>query len=595
MSQFRLPELGRTGQLQTFSPSVSNPTAMPVANNKRLEQILGVINTAGTVAAAYAQNRYYDSVNRRTRLGMASSEGQDAAAGMADQFATGTVPDDLLEQLQSASPEDLPQTIRQTVTAQAMAEVGALDLPDEEAKAWAEGYTQQVMRYALPWAKDLIETDRGVVAAGLSADLRRPGTTLADSYAGEGGWQQNPTTSNLGWRGYQSNVVVPAMQVMAADNDFAGVERLYKELSSRRIATDGTLAESGDGGTSLITPEIARIYNAAKKAHFEQRVDESKQIIGGAIMGGLDPDSREIAMDTVVQLSLDGGYNPQFARTFASAVDELMDQYPGDFQDFATSLLVSRDEDGGYRLPWGHPIRDILRQATSAPAEEMTEADRTRIADTIMLRGIAAQESPEVILKNLTDELGETALADLPRLRSLREKYQQSTQDPHEVTKYEMLIREAVGVDELSDLRGQARVSFAMGDISGSDYLSIDDQIESRSKRLPFDYFAFDETKRFDADLREAFFRSSEPLAIGGSTPSPQAMQAWGHLQQEARANWEKHVDNMLSSYADAAAESDQPVNLADRTLSIRQRIWRDWNDTRNDLIRRATELRGDN
>ena len=71
---FRLPELGtEQSQIQVVPTAVSNPVNYPVVNrNQELAQILGIIESVGTVFNKYEQTLYYFNQTKRARMGMAA-------------------------------------------------------------------------------------------------------------------------------------------------------------------------------------------------------------------------------------------------------------------------------------------------------------------------------------------------------------------------------------------------------------------------------------------------------------------------------------------------------------------------------------------
>lgn len=595
MSQFRIPEYARDQQLQIFSPSVSSPTAMPVSYNRELEQILGIITSTGNVFAQWSQTSYYNEVNKRTRLGIASGEGQDAAAPIYEMFATGTVPEDMLATFQSASPADLVGTIRETMMQRADLAAAELQLPEDEAAAWKEGYLQQAMRAALPWAKDMIDTERGVISDALSADLRRPATTLQQSYAE--GWAVNPATSNTGWRNYYRSVVVPAMQTMAADNNFAGVKRLYDDLASHSLSPSGELwSGTPEGASPLITPEVAGIYAAAKQQHTQTLVEQATAAIGSYVVGGTDPKHAELAIDSMRSAIEVGGRDPAFIRSMKVAVDEIMANPSGNADGFLRRLLIEGN-DGELLLPLGHPARGIVVEAlASRTTKAISESDRKNRADEVILGAIIDGKSDDEIRQSLKDRFGDAGLRYMLGIPELRDRLASDAVGGAGTTRaLEISLAEAFHPDQIDELVGLGRTFFDTKSISGKEYLDLLAAAEKRNKSLPFDWSVNERTKELAKRIDAAFGITSDSAMIGrvGMAKPASEVKSFEELRVEARESWKAHVDSQLTALMEQAKAEGKTLRMSN---ALMDKIWSTWEvkgiHNSTSFINRASELR---
>jgi hypothetical protein len=580
---FRLPELGtEQSQIQVVPTAVSNPVNYPVVNrNQELAQILGIIESVGTVFNKYEQTLYYFNQTKRARMGMAADAAESAATPLADAFGTGTVSPDFLAQIGDVPPQDLPAALRSAVRTQALSAADQAGVADDEREAFVRSYDANVMRYALPWARNIIDTQRSEIATSMSSDLARNTPPISESFAE---WSSSALLGSLGWNGYVDSVLVPALTRTVETNDVEATATLLTNIASTIDKEHGA------------TPALSRLMGAATDQVRRYRLTQAIDAMGTAMAAGqVDLTDDEVSFFTdAIRI---GGRDEQFTKTVRAAADEMLDANGFAAKTRLHALMNLRDDNNALVLRPGHPVRDAMLDAISAntPVSGETETARTNDAKAMMLEGIATNMAREDLVKMLQDRFGQHGL------RYFAEHYTGLWQNFNEAVQADPSLYD--GIDRQILLSGTAESLAAMREnviqhvgsrLSGSQAKALITQIDTLQRTLPLNWNANADASSFQSDLYLSFWKvdggtvSNALSALYGGKQSADSIKKWTDLSLESQKSWNAGVTAFLTNSPEIATRY-QREGL---TAALANEFFQTWRATEGErLLERARTL----
>jgi hypothetical protein len=594
----RRPTMETASEVSIVSPGVRSLSAtMPIASSgaQQLASMLGIMQGIGQ---AFTNLTEIDKNRDRTRLlrqGQASDQGQTDALALAQAFDFNLIDDEKAPGLIAAisgDPEEAPRRLSEWIMGHS--EAVSLSTPgrfvdDEERKAYAAGYASQIQRYAMPWAKGLVDEMRGQYSAGMAAALRS-NTNLKATRAEWSSNAMNRASTDLQ---FVEAVVVPAVDVLLDDgNHLAAIEII------------------GQVPATSFVPKLGELHGRAMKAFAEQRLGIFRRHAGSVVLStNADSEAaRTQAIGAIGDIVRHADSESEIVAAVRATVEEMGVTSPTEAVTLINNLLS--DERAG--LFPGSRIRNALVEArdqmrTSAGGD--TEQDRRNLAIGMLYQyhatgGVLLQDgrfarprSEKELSDLLVGQFGpdnglryyfELSASAKDKVHSAATLRASDTESDNTRVSIVAAMSTALTPADLSEEYRDALALFSAGMIRPDHFREIVGAYQDSQNRLPFRWETNAAAVRVSR-LMEGRYQSVRGGIVEtalGSVRDTRAAEEFESLRLEAMENWEQFIAGVISRLGE---ESPNGFRLGPEEIERISRHWEREEGTK--FILRSAEI----
>ena len=362
---------------------------------------------------------------------------------------------------------------------------------------------------------------------------------------------------------FLADVVVPAMQTAAEDNDWPTVSRIYEQL-----------AESNE-----ITPRVADIYARTRASEAAQRLAAAVEVVGTQMASGSSSGDDQWMSGLRETIAI-GGRSPDFAAAMGNAAEEMLARGDARAMEALNAILIDESPDGGLTLPFGHPARDKVHSAIrryESTGDEGGWTDRQRQADVLMATALYQGKSKTEVADLLRQQYGNEGNWHATRIDDIGKKLDRSAGPSNQylTDTHLMMVDQAVLPSDLDEIRRSAENDFSTGKIGVQNVIEIVGRIERRSGTLPLDWTQFDQTKELESQWREYYY-GAQPgmLNVTGDPRDAEVTRRYLGTIAAAKRSWRSHVATQLAERRKSADESNTRFTLDEQA---KQDIYDAW------------------